>query len=85
MVLVPLASVVCLLWVRWTQGLLQASWLEGLVLSYWWVKLGLVPLGVRAMSSGVFRGGYELSMTLDKLSPFSSVYAGLYPLDRRCA
>lgn len=34
----------------------------------WWLKLGLVPLVIRALSRGVFRGACELIMTLDSLS-----------------
>ena len=33
-----------------------------------WVELGLIPLVVRVMSSGVFRGGGTLRMTLSSLS-----------------
>lgn len=47
--------------------------------------MGLVTLVVRVMSRGVFRDGYWLKMVLGILSPLSSVYAGLYRLDRRCA
>ena len=36
--------------------------------SLWWVELGLVPLVDRAMSSGVFWGVCQLSMTLASLS-----------------
>ena len=35
---------------------------------FWWVGLGIVPLVGRAMSSGVFWGVCEFSMTLGSLS-----------------
>ena len=35
---------------------------------FWWVELDLVPLMGRAISSGVFWGVCELSMTLGSLS-----------------
>ena len=50
------------------QGLAEASWWEGPVSSYWWVELGFVPLVGRAMSRGVFVGGYCVRRTLDSLS-----------------
>ena len=36
--------------------------------SYWWVKLGLVPLVGRAMLRGAFIGAFELSVALGTLS-----------------
>lgn len=49
------------------QGLEQASWLEGPMFSHKQVELALVPLVVAALSRGVFRGGYQISMTLGSL------------------
>ena len=50
------------------QGLVQASWWEGLVPVLCWVELSLFPLMGRAASGGVFWGVCELSMTLGSLS-----------------
>ena len=36
--------------------------------AHWWVELGLVSLVDRAVSRGVFRGGYGLRKTLSSLS-----------------
>ena len=40
---------------------------------------GSCPSVIRAMSSGVFRGGYWLSMTLNRLLPLSSAYMAFPP------
>ena len=55
-------------WVRLVQGLVKASWWEGMVPALLWVKLGLVPLVGKAMLGGVFWDGCRLSMTLGSLS-----------------
>ena len=36
--------------------------------AHWWVELGLLPLVGRAISRGVFRGGYGLRKALSSLS-----------------
>ena len=42
---------------RLVQGLVQASWWEGLMPTHWWVELGLVSLVGRVVSRVVFIGG----------------------------
>ena len=49
-------SGVCLWWVRFIQGLVQASWWDGLVSANQRVELGVLPLVGRAVSRDVFRG-----------------------------
>ena len=72
--IVVLASGVCLNpWLRLVQGLVQASWWDGLVPAHGRVELGLVPLVGRAVSRGVSRGGCGLRMTLG-----SCQWVGLY-------
>ena len=46
---------------RLAQGLVQASWWEGLKPVLWWVELSFSPLMGRAMSDGAFWGICELS------------------------
>ena len=55
-------------WVCLVQGLLQASWWEGLVPAHWWVEQGLIPQLGRAVSRGIFRGGAGLRVALLRLS-----------------
>ena len=57
-----------LLWVNLVQGLVRASWWEGLVPVHWWVERGLVTLMGRAMLRGVFIGSCWLRMTSGSLS-----------------
>lgn len=47
-------------WVRLALGFVQASWWEGLVPVYWWVKQDLVLLVHKAVSKGVFKGFEQL-------------------------
>ena len=54
-VVVLLASAVCHL-VGEAKKFVQASWLEGLAPAHWWVELGFVLLGGRAISRGMSRG-----------------------------
>ena len=54
-VAVLLASAACHL-VDEAKALVQASWLEGLVPVHWWLELGFVLPGGRAISKGMSRG-----------------------------
>ena len=54
-VAVLLASAACHL-VDEAKTLVQASWLEGLVPVHWWLELGFVLPGGRAISKGMSRG-----------------------------
>lgn len=47
-------------WVRLALGFVQASWWEGLVPVYWWVKQDLVLLVHKAVSKGMFKGFEQL-------------------------
>ena len=79
----PFAFDVFPLWVRLVQGLVQASWWEVLVPTYWWVELGLVSLVVSAIPRGVFKGGYKLRAILCSLSGVNDFwFQGFFlPLD----
>ena len=53
---------------RFVQGLIQASWWDGLVSAYWCVEEDLVPQVGKTVSRGVPRFGCGLRMTLGNLS-----------------
>ena len=52
---------------RLIQGVIHASWLEGLVLANFWVELDFLPSSGKAVTSSMFRNIYKLNITLDNL------------------
>ena len=65
---VPVVFVVCPLWLRLVQWVVQASWWRGLVPVFWWMRLDLVFLVGTSTSVGMFWGVCGLIMILGSLS-----------------
>lgn len=66
-------------WVKLAHGIVQASFLVGLVSSHWWVELDLMPLVVRTLSRG-FIGDYMLITILGNLFFLSLACLAFIPL-----